>query len=483
MRRNRNVKIVATLGPASSTPEQIRRLWEAGVDVFRLNMSHGGHEDHQARHAAIRQVEGEIGRPIAILADLQGPKLRVGVFADGQKPELSPGAPFRLDLDPTPGDATRVHLPHPEILKAAYEGATLLVNDGKIRLRVVRVADQHLDTEVVVGGPISERKGVNVPDLDLPLAALSDKDKRDLEFACELGVEWVALSFVQRPEDVTEARDLIKGRAKTMVKVEKPNCVTRIDSILDVTDSIMVARGDLGVELPLSDIPPIQKRLISLARDRGKPVVVATQMLESMIENPIPTRAEVSDVANAIHEGADAVMLSAESAVGAYGPEAVAMMDRIAQTMEKDADYRAAIVDTRTDAGGTSADAITAAARQVADTLGVKAVCCLTHSGTTALRMARERPLAPIMVLTPIEKTARQMALLWGAHTVVTHDIQTFRQAVIEVVRQSQENGFATQGDHLVITAGVPFNVSGTTIILRIVEVGEQLELVSDAAG
>lgn len=480
MRRHRNVKITATLGPASSKPEQIKRLWEAGVDMFRMNMSHGDHDDHRARYNAIRQVEAEVGRPIAILGDLQGPKLRVGVFEDGAKPELVPGERFRFDLDETAGDSRRVLLPHPEIIAAAHKGATLLVNDGKIRLRVEEVGADYLDTIVEVGGQISERKGVNVPDIELPLAALSPKDKADLEFVCELGVDWLALSFVQRAEDVTEANDLVKGRAKVMVKVEKPNCVERIDSILDVCDGIMVARGDLGVELPISDIPPIQKRLISLSRERGKPVVVATQMLESMIENPVPTRAEVTDVANAIYEGADSVMLSAESAVGSYGPEAVEMMDRIALAMETDATYRATIIGSRTKARPTAADAITAAAREVAETLEVKAICCFTHSGTTAQRMSRERPLVPIMVLTPIEKTARQMTLLWGAHCVITHDIEMFRQAVREAAEQAQSNEFAKVGDNIVLTAGVPFNVAGTTNILRIVEVGEAMEKISE---
>ncbi len=480
MRRHRNVKVVATLGPASSKPDQIRRLFDAGVDVFRMNMSHGDHEDHTARYNAIRQVEAEVGRPIAILGDLQGPKLRVGVFADGAKPYLEQGQTFRFDLDPTPGDATRVQLPHPEIIKAAHVGATLLVNDGKIRLKVEEVGADFLTTVVEIGGQISERKGVNVPDIELPLAALSEKDKEDLEFVCKLGVDWIALSFVQRPEDVIEANDLVRGRALVMVKVEKPAAVERIGGIMEVCDGIMVARGDLGVELPIAEIPPIQKRLISMSRDRGKPVIVATQMLESMIDNPMPTRAEVTDVANAIYEGADAVMLSAESAVGSYGPEAVEMMDRIARSMEQDENYRSTIMNSRTKARPTPSDAITAAAREVAETLEVKAICCFTHSGTTARRMARERPLVPIMVLTPIMKTARKMALLWGAHCVVTKNVDMFRQAVVVAIEESAVNGFATTGDRLAITAGVPFNVPGTTNILRIAEVGETPEPMTD---
>lgn len=475
MRRKRNVKIIATLGPASSSVAQVRTLFDAGADVFRINMSHGGHDDAAERHAAVRSVEEQVGRPIAVLADLQGPKLRIDVFSGGEKPELKAGDPFRLDLDRAPGDERRVHLPHPEILKALKPGARLLVNDGKIRLRVTDADPKYAETIVEVGGVISDRKGVNVPDVELPLAALSAKDREDLAFMCNLGIDWLALSFVQRAEDVHEARELAGDRALLMAKIEKPKAVERYDSILDAADGVMVARGDLGVEMPIVEVPPIQKHLVTTARNRGKPVVVATQMLESMIESPTPTRAEVTDVAHAIYEGADAVMLSAESAVGAYGPEAVGTMDGVAQTVEKDPAYRTGLVNSRTPARPNTSDAITAAAREVAETLDLRAICCFTHTGTTARRMARERPAVPIMVMTPFRRIARRMVLLWGSHCVVTQDLGRFKEAVGSGIRHAVDDGFAKEGEHIVITAGVPFNVPGTTNILRVARIGEKI--------
>lgn len=475
MRRERYVKIVATLGPASSTQEKIRRLFDSGVDVFRINMSHGDQDDARARHEAVRAVEEQVGRPIPILADLQGPKLRIGAFADPDGIELAAGDRFRLDLEDRPGDQRRVTLPHREILQALSPGDILLVNDGKLRLRVDQASPDHADSVVEVGGPVSDRKGVNVPFVELPLAALSTKDREDLEFMCNLGVDWLALSFVQRPEDITEARDLVAGRAAIMAKIEKPRAVERINEILDVVDSIMVARGDLGVEMPIAKVPPIQKRLIEAARLRGKPVVVATQMLESMVESPTPTRAEVTDVAHAIYEGADAVMLSAESAVGAYGPEAVETMDEVAKEVENDPTYRSIIMESRTSARATTSDAITAAAREVAETLELQAICCFTHTGTTALRMARERPFVPIMVMTPFPAIARRCVLLWGSHCVVTRDLSRFREAVAVGIDYAGKHGFAQTDDHIVITAGVPFNVPGTTNILRVARIGETI--------
>ncbi|MFV0332670.1 MAG: pyruvate kinase, partial [Tropicimonas sp.] len=400
MRRMRNVKIVATLGPASDDYDTIEKLFELGADVFRLNMSHGAHEEIRERHTIIRQIERETGRPISILADLQGPKLRVGTFANGSE-DLVEGAAFRMDLDEAEGTASRVRLPHPEIFQALRPDATLLVNDGKIRLKVEKCGKDFADCVVVTGGTISNRKGVNVPDVVLPLAALSEKDKSDLEFVCELGVDWVALSFVQRPEDVLQAKELVAGRAAVLAKIEKPAAVEAYDDILAVSDGIMVARGDLGVELPVQAVPPIQKRLIRGARAAAKPVIVATQMLESMIESPVPTRAEVSDVANALYEGAFAVMLSADSAAGSYPFEAVRTMDAVALEVERGQMYREIMETGRQVEGGTTADSIVAAAREVAENTGVKAICCFTHSGTTALKTSRERPRVPILALTP----------------------------------------------------------------------------------
>ena len=454
MRRLRNVKIVATLGPASETREVIAALHNAGADVFRLNMSHGSHEEIREKHRIIRDIEKETGGAIGILADLQGPKLRVGVF-EGDGPTLEEGASFRLDLDETPGDATRVCLPHPEIFAALEPGACLLVNDGKIRLKVRDCGPDFADCEVVTGGVISNRKGVNVPDVLLPLAALSEKDRADLEFVCELGVDWLALSFVQRPEDVTEARDLVRGRAAVLSKIEKPAAVERFEAILNVSDGIMVARGDLGVELP-------------------------TQMLESMIESPMPTRAEVSDVATAIYEGADAVMLSAESAAGDYPLQAVATMDNVAQEVEADATYTQIIESSRTADRTTVADGIVAAAREIAETTDIKAICCFTQSGTTALLTARERPRVPIIALSPLVNTARRLALSWGTNCIITDGHDRFKLAVLSAARAALSEGYAGPEDHIVVTAGVPFNVPGSTNILRVAPCDERLIYASD---
>ena len=474
MRRHRNIKIVATLGPASSDYDTIRALFEAGADVFRLNMSHGSHADHKARYDAIRKVEADLGRPIAVLADLQGPKLRVGTFGTGPQ-ELVDGAKFRFDLDPAPGDATRVQLPHPEIFAALEPGSSLLVNDGKIRLTVDDCGPDFANCTVTVGGTISDRKGVNVPDVVLPLAALSDKDRGDLEFACELGADWLALSFVQRPEDVLEARELAKGRAAILSKIEKPAAVRAFPEILAVSDGIMVARGDLGVELPVQSVPPIQKRLVRACRAAAKPVIVATQMLESMIESPMPTRAEVSDVANAIYEGADAVMLSAESAAGQFPIEAVRTMDSVARSVEIDPTYREVIEASRKADRKTVADGIVAAAREIAETTDIQAICAHTQSGTTVSLVARERPRTPIIAMSPIERVLRRLCLTWGTHCVLTEPLSRFREAVISAARAAREFGFAEEDQQIVITAGVPFNIAGTTNILRVATCDERL--------
>ena len=474
MRRLRKVKIVATLGPSSSDHDTIRALFQAGADVFRLNMSHGTHEDQKARYDIIRAVEAELGRPIAVLADLQGPKLRVGTFAAGAA-ELEEGQPFRFDLDPAPGEGHRVQLPHPEIFAALEPGASLLVNDGKIRMRVDACGPDFADCTVTTGGTISNRKGVNVPDVVLPVAALSDKDRADLEFACELGVDWLALSFVQRPEDVIEARTLARGRAAILSKIEKPAAVKVFDQILEVSDGIMVARGDLGVELPVYSVPPIQKRLVRACRAAAKPVIVATQMLESMIESPMPTRAEVSDVATAIYEGADAVMLSAESAAGRYPVEAVTTMDNVAQSVESDPTYRQVIEASRTVARKTVADGIVAAAREIAESTDISAICCFTQSGRTVSLVARERPHVPIIALSPVTATLRRYALTWGVHCVRCDEVDRFKGAVVAAARAARRDGFADETNQIVVTAGVPFNVPGTTNILRVAPCDERL--------
>ncbi|VUZ24296.1 Pyruvate kinase [uncultured Comamonas sp.] len=471
MHRSRRAKIVATLGPASSSQDMIRTLFTAGVDVFRMNFSHGSHADHGERFAAVRAVEQEFTRPIGILADLQGPKLRVGRFADGPV-FLEPGAAFRFDLDPALGDAQRVQLPHPEIFAALVPGAELLLDDGKLRVRVERCDAQSADVTVLVGGKLSERKGVNVPGVVLPISALTAKDRADLDVALDLGADWIALSFVQRPEDIHEARALIQGRAGILAKLEKPAAIDRLEEVVAAADAIMVARGDLGVELPAEQVPAIQKRIVKLCRKLGKPVIVATQMLESMIESPVPTRAEASDVATAIYDGADAVMLSAESAAGKYPVEAVTMMHRIIEGTEADAQYRQLL-----DASHTAADsaatadataAICCAMRRAATLLRAQAICCFTTSGHTSLRAARERPSAPVLSLSPALPVARKLALAWGVHSVHAPNIVNAESLAPEACQVAREQGFAAPGDSIVILAGMPFGQSGTTNMLRI---------------
>ena len=473
MIRRRNVKIIATLGPASDTPQQIRALADAGADVFRLNMSHLDHAGLKRLHAAVRAVEAEIGRPVGILVDLQGPKLRIGAIK-GDGAALEPGDRFRLDMDKAPGGATRAPLPHPEIFAALAVGDMLLLDDGRIRLRVVSHGDGFAEAEVLVGGTLTSRKGISLPDTLLPVKAMTEKDRRDLDAALELGIDWVALSFVQRADDVAEVRKIARGRTAVLAKIEKPKALEHLGEIIDIADAIMVARGDLGVELPLEQVPGWQKRLIRAARRAGKPVVVATQMLESMISSPVPTRAEVSDVATAVFEGADAIMLSAESAAGEFPVEAVRMMNRVAQSVEADPTYPGIIYAQRTEPEATGADAISAAAHSVADTLKAAAIVCWTNSGSTGLRAARERPLLPIIVLTPVTATARRLALVWGLHCVVTEDARDLEDLSDRAGRIAFSEGFAQPGQRIVVTAGVPLGTPGATNMLRVSYVGRQ---------
>lgn len=467
IRRKRHAKIVATLGPASASVEVIRSLFEAGVDMFRLNFSHGTHEQHQQRIAMIRQVERSVGRPIGVLMDLQGPKLRVGTFADGPI-TLASGSSFRLDLNEAPGDSTRVCLPHPEIFAVLKPDTDLLLDDGKIRLRVTRCGSDFADTVVTIGGQLSERKGVNVPQAVLPLSALTAKDRRDLDFGLELDVDWVALSFVQRPEDIDEAREIVKGRAHIMVKLEKPAAVGCLEEIIARCDAVMVARGDLGVELPAEQVPAIQKRTVRSCRSAGKPVIIATQMLDSMVASPVPTRAEVSDVATAVYEGVDSVMLSAESASGKYPVEAVKMMDRIICQVEQDPVYRQLMSSSYTPAQPTMADAICSALGCVTDLMRPSAIVTYTSSGHTSLRAARERPKAPILSMTPMIGTARSLSFVWGVHSVHTHEIADVPEMVEYASQTALNEGFAKSDDIIVIAAGMPFGTSGTTNLLRI---------------
>ncbi len=473
MRRLRRTKILATLGPSSSDRVVIASLFRAGADVFRINMSHTSHERMRELVAAIRAVELEYGRPIGILVDLQGPKLRVGKFATGPV-MLTKGESFTLDADPAPGDASRVELPHPEIFSAIEPGHTLLLDDGKVRLTATEVEQQRIVTRVEVGGKLSDRKGVSLPDTTVPFSALAPKDRSDLEAALDTGIDWVALSFIQRPDDIAEGKKITRGSANVMAKIEKPQAVSRLGDILDLTDALMVARGDLGVELPLEQVPGLQKQMTRFSRRAGKPVVVATQMLESMIASPVPTRAEVSDVATAIFEGADAVMLSAESAAGQYPVEAVATMNRIAEEVENDPLYRGIIGAQRTEPEATGADAIAAAARQIAETLDLAAIICWTFSGSTALRVARERPQPPIVAISPNLATARRLSLVWGVHCIVAEDARDQDDMVERACRLAFRDGFAKAGQRVIIVAGVPLGTPGATNMLRIAFVGSE---------
>jgi len=470
MRRRRKTKILATLGPASNTPAMMRALFDAGVDVFRINMSHTNHDMLRRMHGAIRALSEEMGRHIGILCDLQGPKIRLGTLPGGKR-LLAEGEKLRLVLGETAKEPQEIPIPHPEIFQAIKQKHALLIDDGKVRLRLLRRGDDFAEASVEVAGEIKDRKGVNMPDTLLPLSAMTPKDRADLDAALALGVDWVALSFVQRPEDLIELKEIVKGRAGCLAKIEKPKAVQSLDGILAHADALMVARGDLGVEMPLEAVPGLQKQIVRAARAAGKPVVVATQMLESMIASPMPTRAEVSDVAQAVFEGADAVMLSAESASGANPEAAVAMMDRIATSVEGDPLYRGIIEAARGTPDRTVPDAIMAAVHEVTETIEADAILCWTTTGMTAIRAARERPRAPIIVATPSVDTARRLALLWGAHAVVTPDITSVDEMADQACAIAMKEGFSDIGGHIVITAGIPFGRSGGTNLLRVATV------------
>ena len=470
MRRQRRAKIVATVGPASSSPEMLKALFLAGVDTFRLNFSHGTHEDHAKVHASIRALEKELDRPIGILQDLQGPKIRVGTIKDG-KIEVEAGEKIRFVLEGKDGDKLSIPLPHPEIFAAVDPGHDLLIDDGRVRVRVTSPGDTEIDAVVIVGGVISNRKGVNLPGTVLSMSPLTKKDRADLAFGLELGVDWVALSFVQKASDIMEARALVGERAGLMAKIEKPSALEEIDNIIRLSDAIMVARGDLGVEIPHEDVPGRQKELVRACRRAAKPVVVATQMLDSMVAAPTPTRAEASDVATAIYDGADAVMLSAESASGKYPLETVQMMDRIIRSTEHHKLYRSIIEASPLEEDQTAPHAVAAAAADLALAIHASAIVGFTSSGTTPARIARKRPVVPILAVTPSEAVARRMSLYWGAHSVLSEDIHSCEEMVTSASRIAREQEFAAPGDSIVIVAGIPFVQAGTTNNLRVARV------------
>jgi pyruvate kinase len=470
MRRHRRAKIVATVGPASASPEMLKALFLAGVDTFRLNFSHGTQDGHAKVHAAIRSLEKEVQRPIGILMDLQGPKIRVGTLRDGNI-DVAPGQTIRFVLSGTEGDASSIPLPHPEIFAAVAPGHDLLIDDGRVRVCVTGVGDNTIDAKVIIGGKISNHKGVNLPGTVLDLSPLTAKDRSDLEFGLKLGVDWVALSFVQRPSDVIEARALVGDRAGVMVKIEKPAALERIDDIIQLSDAVMVARGDLGVEIPPEDVPGRQKELVRACRLAVKPVIVATQMLDSMIAAPTPTRAEASDVATAIYDGADAVMLSAESATGQYPRETVEMMERIIKSTEQHKMYRSLIEATQPGEEQTAPHAVATAAADLASEIHSKAIVAYTSSGTTAARVARKRPSLPILAVTPSVETSRRLCLLWGAHSVLAQDVHSYEEMVEQATALAMDQGFASVRDLLVVVAGIPFGQAGNTNNLRVVSI------------
>ncbi|GAB6844008.1 pyruvate kinase [Methylorubrum rhodinum] len=470
MRRHRYAKIVATVGPATNTPEMLKALFLAGVDTFRLNFSHGVQADHAKVHAAIRALEAEVGRPIGILQDLQGPKIRVGTVRDGRL-DLAAGERVRFVLEGAEGGKDAIPLHHPEIFAAVVPGQDLLIDDGRVRVRIVGVESAVIEAEVVTAGVISNRKGVNLPGTLLDLSPLTEKDRADLAFGLELGVDWVALSFVQTPSDVLEARGLIGDRAGIMSKIEKPQALDRIEDIIRLSDAVMVARGDLGVEIPHEDVPGRQKELIRACRLAVKPVVVATQMLDSMVSAPAPTRAEASDVATAIYDGADAVMLSAESATGRYPVEAVAMMDRIIRSVEGHKLYRSIVAASEPGEEETPPHAVATATAVLAEAIQARAIAAYTTSGTTAARVARKRPAVPILALTPSRETSRRLSLLWGTHSVHTADVDSYEEMTSEAARHAREEGFAREHDMIVAAAGIPFHTLGNTNNIRVIQV------------
>jgi pyruvate kinase len=472
MRRKRRVKIVATLGPASSSPEVLERLFLAGVDVFRINMSHSTHEVARTLARTVRDVGAKHRHPIGILADLQGPKFRLGEF-QGESAVVKNGEIFRFDQTQSPGTSQRVFLPHPPIFEAVEPGHMLLLDDGKIRMRVVERKDSSIAAEVITGGKLASRKGVSLPDTLLAISPLTEKDHEDLDWALTIGADWVALSFVQKAEDIMEAKRIIDGRAAVLAKIEKPSAIDDLDAIIAAGDAFMVARGDLGVEMPVERVPGLQKQITRKARAAGKPIVVATQMLESMTTSPMPTRAEVSDVATAVFDGADAIMLSGESAVGQYPVETIQMMDRIACEVEKDPSYDAYVHATENPPQPTGADAIAAAAHAISGTVKVAAILCYTATGSTALRVARERPNLPVIGLTPVARTAQRLALVWGIETVLTSDPEDLADMVRKACRIAFDHGFVKAGEGVVITCGVPLGSPGATNMIRLAFVDE----------
>jgi len=465
--RGRDCKIVATMGPASDPPERLAMLIQAGVDCFRLNFSHGSKDDHARRLAAIRAAEEQAGSAVGVFADLQGPKIRVGSFEGGEI-KLKFNEVVTLEASTEAGSQGLIRLPHSEIVNALEEGDILKLDDGKLQITVIERGRTQLKARVDHGGVLKNQKGLNVPTRRIPISALTPKDREDLAFALDLGVDYIALSFVQHPEDVREARELIKDRAGIISKIEKPSALERIEEIVELSDAVMVARGDLGVELPPEQVPIAQRKIIRAARAAGRPVIVATHMLESMVEAATPTRAEASDVATAVYQGADAVMLSAESAVGRHPQSAVAIMDRIIRAVEEDNEYWTSLPRDMTPPQATTADAIALSARHIADVIGCAALVAYTSTGSTAFRVARERPRCGVIGLTPFIETARKLSLVWGVRSMVTEDVSNVEEMVDKADAAVRKLGVAEVGDRIAVIAGIPFGRAGKTNTIRV---------------
>lgn len=464
-------KIIATLGPASELPERIEELVRHGANLFRLNFSHGSHDQKRRLIGDIRALEKKTGVPIGIIADLQGPKLRIGDFENEDGVTVTTGEVFNLHLAVRLGDRHGVTLPHPEIFSVMRPDMDILIDDGNLRLRVVSVDSGIMKTIVMTGGSIKSRKGVNVPAVELPVEVLTEKDTADLAFATEQRADWIALSFVQHPEDVRQLRERMPASIGIIAKIEKPSAVEHIDAIIEAADAVMVARGDLGVEIPAEDVPGVQKDIINRCRQAGKPVIVATHMLDSMTGSPRPTRAEVSDVANALYDGADAVMLSAETAAGDYPVESVSMMRRILARNERSPAFIRTVRRLELDTSQNSRDAIVGAVHTMADRIQAKAVVVFSSTGRTTVRCSRHRFLCPLVGVTPSAEVSRQLTLMWGVHSIRVDEIGTFREMTERASVMARENGFAGVGDKIIIIATVPPVQSEPANTVRVVTV------------
>ncbi|MFE7421923.1 pyruvate kinase [Rhodococcus sp. NPDC057529] len=469
---NRRTKIVCTLGPATATGDRIRELVESGMDVARLNFSHGEHADHEENYKRVRAASDATGKAVGVLADLQGPKIRLGRFAEGRTTWAN-GEEVRITVDECEGTHDRVSTTYKQLAEDAKPGDRLLVDDGKVGLVVSGVEGNDVICRVTEGGPVSNNKGVSLPGMNVSVPALSEKDIADLEFALALGVDFIALSFVRSPADVElvhAVMDRVGRRIPVIAKLEKPEAIDNLEAIVLAFDAVMVARGDLGVELPLEQVPLVQKRAIQIARENAKPVIVATQMLESMIENSRPTRAEASDVANAVLDGADAVMLSGETSVGKYVMETVRTMARIVEAVENESTQ----VPPLTHVPRTKRGVISYAARDIGERLDAKALVAFTQSGDTVRRLARLHTPLPLLAFTPLPEVRSQLSLTWGTETFIVDPVDSTDAMVRQVDNALLGLGRYQKGELVVIVAGSPPGTVGSTNLIHVHRIGEE---------